>query len=124
MGYLYNFERLEVWNDARIFVKRIYSITKLFPNEEKFGLCSQIQRAAISVPSNLAEGMSRSSHKEQLRFIEIAYGSLMETYCQLYLSLDLQYLSNNDFDEIKLEIDKISNKINALNRSIKKRLNE
>ncbi len=123
MGYQYNFEKLEVWNDARHFVKAVYNITSHFPDKEKFGLSSQIQRASVSVVSNIAEGVSRNSVKEQIRFVEIAYGSLMEVYCQLYIAVDLGYLISELFETIKTEIDKIVNKLNALNRSLIKRLN-
>lgn len=123
MGYQYNFEKLEVWNDARHFVKAVYNITSHFPDKEKFGLSSQIQRASVSVVSNIAEGVSRNSVKEQIRFVEIAYGSLMEVYCQLYIAVDLGYLISELFETIKTEIDKIANKLNALNRSLIKRLN-
>jgi len=118
--YQYNFEKLEVWIDARAYVAVIYNLTKTFPAEERFSLCSQIQRAAISIVSNIAEGVSRVSLKEKIRFIEISYGSLMETYCQLCIALDLNYVTNDKFLEIKILIDKISNKLNALNRSYKK----
>ena len=118
MSYKYCFEKLDVWQDARLFVKEIYTITKLFPSEERYNLCSQIQRAAISIVSNIAEGLSRNSDKEKIRFIEIAYGSLMEVYCQIYISVDLLYITAQQFDELKSSIDKIANKLNALNRSI------
>ena len=117
--YQYSFEKLEVWKDARVFVSDIYSLTKIFPIEEKYVLCSQVQRAAISIVSNIAEGVCRSSAKERVRFIEIAYGSLMETYCQLCIALDLKYITENKFAEIKTTIDKIANKLNALNRYYK-----
>ena len=118
MSYKYSFEKLDVWQDARLFVKEIYTITKLFPSEERYNLCSQIQRAAISIVSNIAEGLSRNSDKEKIRFIEIAYGSLMEVYCQVYISVDLLYITVQQFDDLKSSIDKIANKLNALNRSI------
>ena len=124
MGYQYNFEKLEVWNDARHFVKAVYNITNNFPDNEKFGLSSQIQRASVSVVSNIAEGVSRNSVKEQIRFVEIAYGSLKEVYCQLYIAVDLGYLITELFDSIKAEVDKIANKLNALNRSLLKPLND
>jgi len=123
MGYQYNFEKLEVWQDARLFVKDIYSLTNSFPDKEKYGICTQMQRAAVSIVSNIAEGVSRNSTKEQIRFIEIAYGSLMEVYCQLYIAIDLNYLMSEQFETLKQNVDKISNKRNALNRSLQKRLN-
>ena len=121
-GYRYSFEKLEVWQDSRLFVKNIYSLTDNFPEKEKFGICSQLQRAAVSVVSNIAEGVSRKSTKEQKRFIEVAYGSLMEVYCQLYIAMDLKYMTSEQFDNIKTDIDKIANKLNSLNRSIQKRI--
>lgn len=122
--YQYSFEKLDVWKDARAFVKKIYDLTSQFPLKENYGLSSQMQRAAVSIASNIAEGMGRSTEKEQLRFLEIAYGSLMETLCQLYLALDLCYLSQDVFDSMKADVDKISNRINGLSKSIKERLNK
>ena len=124
MEYKYSFEKLEVWNDARNLVKMIYLHTNNFPERERFGLSSQMQRAAVSIVSNIAEGVSRNSVKEKIRFVELAYGSLMELYCQLYVSVDLDYLTPNTFTLIKAEIDKIANKANALKRSFIKQLND
>jgi len=123
MEYKYNFEKLEVWNDARNLVKMIYLQTDNFPEKERFGLSSQMQRAVVSIVSNIAEGVSRNSVKEKIRFVELAYGSLMELYCQLYVSVDLDYLTPSTFTLIKAEIDKIANKANALKRSFIKQLN-
>ncbi|MDL2290022.1 four helix bundle protein [Paludibacteraceae bacterium OttesenSCG-928-F17] len=117
MSYQYSFEKLEVWIDARFFVKEIYSVTKSFPKEESYILCSQMQRAAISISSNIAEGVSRISKREKIRFLEIAYGSLMEVYSQMHLALDLNYMGNSTFESLKLTVYKISNKLNALMRS-------
>jgi S23 ribosomal protein len=124
MEYKYSFEKLEVWNDARNLVKMIYLQTDNFPEKERFGLSSQMQRAAVSIVSNITEGVSRSSVKEKIRFLELAYGSLMELYCQLYVSVDLDYLTPDTFTLIKAEIDKIANKANALKRSFIKQLND
>ena len=124
MEYKYSFEKLEVWNDARNLVKMIYLQTDNFPEKERFGLSSQMQRAAVSIVSNITEGVSRSSVKEKIRFVELAYGSLMELYCQLYVSVDLDYLTHDTFTLIKAEIDKIANKANALKRSFIKQLND
>ncbi len=123
MEYKYSFEKLEVWNDARNLVKMIYLQTDNFPEKERFGLSSQMQRAVVSIVSNIAEGVSRNSVKEKIRFVELAYGSLMELYCQLYVSVDLDYLTPSTFTLIKAEIDKIANKANALKRSFIKQLN-
>jgi four helix bundle protein len=123
MEHKYSFEKLDVWNDARKFVIDIYALTKLMPAEERFGLCSQIQRASVSIVSNIAEGTTRFSDKEKIRYIEIAYGSLMEVYCQLYVALDLKYITIVHFQNVKISVNEISNKLNALNRAYQKRLN-
>lgn len=123
MDHKFSFEKLDVWQDARIFVKEIYQITDAFPKEERYGLSSQLQRAAVSVISNITEGTSRFSDKEKLRFIEISYTSLMEVYSQLIVALDLEYMNQNKLDSIKQTVYKISNKLTALYRSIQKRIN-
>lgn len=104
------------------FVVEIYKLSASFPSEEKFGLCSQLQRASVSVVSNIAEGVSRLSDKEKVRFIEISYGSLMEVYCQLYISLDLNYLTQVQFDKCKNTIDAIARQLSALIKAYKKRI--
>lgn len=119
----YSFEKLEVYNDARQYVKQVYLLTEVFPNKERFGLVSQIQRAAISVVSNIVEGTSRASNKEKERFIEVAYGSLLESYCQLQIAVDLNYITEKQLDEIQLQINKIANKLSALKRSYEQRAN-
>lgn len=117
----YSFEKLEVYQDARQFVKQVYLLTEIFPDKERFGLVSQIQRASVSVVSNIAEGTSRASDKEKERFIEIAYGSLLETFCQLQIANDLNYITLEQLNEIQLQINKIANKLSALKRSYSQR---
>lgn len=112
--FIYSFEKLEVWQLSRQMAVDVYHLLQKFPKSEHFGLCHQLRRAAISVPSNIAEGSGRISAKEQLHFIEIAYGSLMEVYCQLLLSLDLDYIDNEDFTKIKNAIDSIAKMLNKL----------
>lgn len=95
----YAFENLEVWKESRQLVLMIYRIQNTFPSFEKFGLGDQIRRAAVSVPSNIVEGNARYSTKEQIHFIEIAIGSLMEVYCQLILAFDLEYITADQLSE-------------------------
>lgn len=118
MDFIYSFEKLEVWKIAREYVKKIYELTLKFSNTEKFGLTQQIQRAAVSVSSNIAEGSGRTSPKEQKHFVEIAYGSLMETFSQLYLAYDLGYIDDNDLAEIKPLINNIAAQLCNLRKSI------
>ena len=123
MDFVYSFEKLDVWQEAHLLVKEIYRVTESFLNSEKYGLSNQIQRAAVSVVSNIAEGVSRFSPKEQIRFIEIAYGSLTEVYCQLIIAMDLNYINKEKLELLKTTILKISNQLNALKKSITKRNN-
>ncbi len=114
---IYSFEKLLVWQQARVLTKEIYLITKNFPDEEKFGLTSQLRRASVSICSNIAEGSSRNSYKDKARFTEIAYGSLMEVLNQLILSLDLNFLSQEKYEKSRLSIEEISNMLNGLRKS-------
>ena len=79
---MFNFEKLEVWNEAIAFADSVYTITRAFPNDERFGLTNQMRRAAVSISSNIAEGSSRSSRADFARFIEIATGSVFEVVSQ------------------------------------------
>ncbi|GAA4822914.1 four helix bundle protein [Algivirga pacifica] len=117
MSYQLPFEKLEVWHLSRQLVKEVYCITKTFPKEEQYGLSSQIQRAVISVPSNIAEGTSRTSYKDQAHFTQVAFSSLMEVNCQLILAIDLDYLSSERYDKIKALCSKVANMLNALRKS-------
>ena len=118
---MYNFERLEVWHVSRKLVTTVYQLLRSFPAEERYALCDQIRRAAISIPSNIAEGGSRTSPKEQMHFMEIAYGSLMELYCQLLIATDLGYLQKGQTDlaEANKLIDQIAKMLSGLRKSLK-----
>ena len=117
MEYLYAFERLDVWQVSRTFVKDIYVLLRTFPDFEAYNITSQIRRAAVSVSLNIAEGSTRNSLKEQSRFTEIAYGSLLEVYCSLLLAKDLNYIREEDFRNVSDKIKELSNKLNALKNS-------
>ncbi|MCP4438145.1 MAG: four helix bundle protein [Aureispira sp.] len=116
--YTYTFERLDVWQKSRTLVKAVYKLSKQFPKEEMFGLTNQVRRAAVSVSSNIAEGNSRFSKKDKARFIEIAYGSLMEILSQLIVAQDLEYIEQHNLDKIKPLIYEINNKLIALRKSL------
>lgn len=108
------FKNLIVYQKAKELVKQVYALLKQFPDDERFALCGQMRRAAISVPSNIVEGMARLSTKDQSHFLNIAYGSLMELYAQLDIAHDLGYLSENEFIKIETQIDEIDKMIVAL----------
>jgi four helix bundle protein len=115
----YSFEKLEVWNDSRDLTKLIYSITMEFPDDEKFGITNQMRRAVISVSSNIAEGSYRTTGKDKSNFMTIAFSSLMELLSQTIVSLDLKYISEDQYNEIRNQIEKVSNKLTALSKYFK-----
>lgn len=117
MDQLFAFEQLEVYQIARQYVKNIYELSDAFPAKEDFALTSQIRRAAISVTSNVAEGTSRFSLKDKSHFIEIAYGSLMETYSQLQVAVDLGYIKAETMGQIAPIVVELRNKLSALRKS-------
>ena len=110
----YSFEKLDVWQEARQLAVKIYKTTRDFPEDERFGMISQMRRACISISSNIAEGTSRFTSKDQVRFYEIAYGSLMELLNQLIISCDLEFLANENMLILRTDIDSISFKLSRL----------
>ena len=123
-GIVYSFEKLKVWQEAKKLVVNVYNLLDGFPKFEKYALCDQIRRAIVSVPSNIAEGSGRKSLKEQIHFLEISYGSLMETYNQLLIAIDLKYITEESVEAIKPTIDGVAKMINGLSGSYSKKLEE
>ena len=114
-----DFKKLEIWKNGITIVKHVYSLVQKLPSEEKFGLKSQLSRAAVSVPSNIAEGCSRNSEVEFKRFLEIALGSLFELETQLIISEELKFLDSGDLKSIFELISIESKMINSLISKIK-----
>ena len=115
--HTYPFEKLRVWHDARHLVKNVYGATRKFPRSEIYSLTSQMNRAALSVAANLAEGSARTSRKDQAHFTQIGYGSLMELACLLILAVDLEVLSKEQESTLREEIEAISRQLNALRKT-------
>ena len=113
----FSFEKLLVWQKSRVLAGEIYKLTLKFPKEELFGMTSQIRRCSVSIPSNIAEGSSRKTNKDKARFSEIAFGSALELVNQLIIALDLNYISENDYTEIRTKIQEVTFLINALHKS-------
>lgn len=122
--YEYNFEKLEVWKFSIDFAKKVYEITESFHDIEKFGLISQIRRAVVSISSNVAEGSAKQSLKDQARFTEMAFGSLMEILNQMILSFKLKFIKEKDYIDIRNYIENLSRQLNALKKSQLKRYKE
>jgi len=117
MAYTFYFEKLEVWNLAVDLAEEIYLLSQNFPEVEKFGLTSQMRRAAISVSSNLAEGSAKDSPREQARYTQIAYASMMELFSQLILAKRIGYITEKSFLDLSPSIEKLANKINNYRNS-------
>ena len=115
---LFNFTNLAAYQRAMDLVEKVYGLLKAFPKEEQYALCDQLRRAVVSVPSNIAEGLSRFSPKEEVHFIEISYGSLMETYCQLDIATRLGYISRDEFERLVKEIENIARPLSGLRKSL------
>ena len=124
IGIEYSFQKLNVWQESKKLVVDVYNLLDSFPQFEKYALCDQIRRAIVSVPSNIAEGSGRKSLKEQIHFLEISYGSLMEAYNQLLIAVDLTYISKESVEAIKLSIDGVAKMINGLSKSYSDKLSE
>jgi len=114
----YSFEKLNVWQEARVLVKSIYTITRTFPKEEIFGITSQMRRAAISICSNIAEESGRTTKPDQANFYRIAYSSLLELLNQLIISTDLTFISDSELIELRKKIDSIAFKLASLRNSL------
>lgn len=97
---MHKFKELGIWKKSRLFCSKIYNETATFPQEEKFGLTNQLRRASVSIPSNIAEGSSRSSNKDFARFLEIAIGSAYEVETQLLISAELGFLNQEKVTEL------------------------
>ena len=113
-----DFRNLTVWQKSVEFAKEIYQLTALFPEKEKYGLCSQLQRAAVSIPSNIAEGSSRRTSVEFARFLDIALGSAFEIETQLIISNQIGYLKNETFENLLAELSIIQKQTNKLRTTI------
>ena len=100
MSEINSYRDLDVWKQSRQLVKSVYQLSRSFPKEEQFGLTNQLRRAAISVPSNIAEGSGRNHSKDSIQFFFIARGSLYEIETQLIIASDLEFISGKQLDEV------------------------
>jgi len=114
--YVFSFEKLEVWQNARMFILDIYKLTSKFPSNELFGITSQIKRSSSSIATNIAEGTSRNTNKDKAHFLTISYSSAMETLNHLIISKDLNYVSETEYAASREKIEKICNQINSLKK--------
>ena len=120
----FNYERLTLWQKARMLVKEVYVLTRRFPNEEKYALTDQLRRAVVSVASNIAEGAGRFSEKEKLHFLSVAYGSLTEVSCQLTLACDLDMISGAEFGNLRQQIEELARIMSGYRESLLRKLKD
>ena len=114
-----NFKKLIVWQKAREFVKDVYLISKKFPKEELFGFTSQIRRAAVSITLNIAEGSGRGTNMDFAHFLDIAFGSALEVEAHIILSLDLEFITDEEFNILNVKIQEIQKMIKKLTDSLR-----
>jgi len=116
---MFKFEKLEIWQKAVEYADLVYKITNSFPSEERFGLTSQLRRSAVSVSSNIAEGSSRSSDTDFARFIEIAYGSLLESVSELEIARRQDFLGTEDCNEAYVKAEALGRMLSGIRRTLK-----
>ena len=119
----YSFKNLNAYIAAKNLVSQIYAVINTFPQEERYALSDQLRRAVISVPSNIVEGVNRISDKEKSHFLEIAYASLMEVYCQIDIATDLGYIDVDKNNELVQSINTVAKLISGLRRSYHSKTN-
>lgn len=121
---MFRYHDLKVWQLSMDLADRIYEVTTSFPHEERFGLTAQLRRCSVSVPSNIAEGHSRDSTLDFLRFLSISKGSLAEMETQLQLACRREYLSAEELHEIQTTMEKIGKMLSGLQSSLRRKLAE
>ena len=119
---IFQFERLVAWQKAKELTRCVYQLIASFPQHEQYALSSQIRRAVISIPSNIAEGSGRTSMKEKIHFLEIAFGSLMESFSQLQNAQDLEYIDEEDVEKLRPQFENIAKMLSGLKSSFEKKL--
>ena len=117
---MFKYHKLNIYNLAKELVVDVYRVTKEFPTHERYSLTSQINRSAISIPSNIAEGSGRISLNEQLHFLTIAYSSLLELTCQLEISYEIGYISGSDLNDFMKKSKDLAVKISNYKNYLKK----
>ena len=122
MEECFSFENLKVYQVARKLVKDIYLLQNTFPKEERYALGDQVRRAAVSITANLAEGSGRQSVKEKMHFIEIAFGSMTEVFCELQTACDLHYIQEEQLDALRPQFTEVAKMLSGLRNTLNARL--
>lgn len=115
---MFRFEKLDVWQKAVDLADRVYVVTRGFPDEERFGLTSQMRRASVSISSNIAEGSGRGSKKDFAHFVEISYGSLMEVVSQVQVAVRQRFLKEDDRNILYADAEELARMLSGLKTSL------
>ena len=118
----FSFEKLDVYQKARKLIKDIYLLQNEFPKEERYALGDQVRRAATSIAANLAEGSGRQSIREKIHFVEIAFGSMTEVFCELQTACDLGYIKEEQLDALRHQFTDIAKMLSGLRNTLNKKL--
>ena len=120
---MFSFEKLRVYQYARELVKDVYLLQDTFPKDERYALGDQIRRAATSITANLAEGSGRQSLKEKIHFIEIAFGSMTEVFCELQTACDLNYIKPEQLDALRPQFTEVAKMLSGLRSNLEQQIN-
>lgn len=115
-----DYKKINAWERSHRFFLGIYELTEQFPSDEKFGIISQLRRAALSIPTNIAEGCGRSTERELVRFMDIASGSASEVDYLLYLAMELNYIDQDQYDTASNELTEIRKMISGYIKTVRK----
>ncbi len=118
------YKKLDAYQIAKEFTLYVYSLLKKYPSFEQFAICDQLRRAAVSVPSNIAEGMGRMAIKERIHFLEISYGSVIEVLCQLDISYSLGYISEQELDNAEEIASRLTKVMSGLRKSLSEKIDQ
>ena len=122
IAFDFSYRKLNVYQLSKNLVTDVYKLVEKFPKAETYALSDQMRRAVISIPSNISEGTSKASPKEQFHFIEIAYGSLMEIMCQAEIAFDQHYITQDDLSLIEEKIVSIYKMLSSMQSTLKSRI--
>lgn len=118
---MFRFQKFDVWHKGIAFANLVYALTRKFPTDERFGLTSQMRRAAVSISANIAEGSGRSSDRELIRFIEIAYGSLMEVVSEAHVARNQNFLAEEDMTTLVAQAGELAKMLSGLKSHLENR---
>ncbi len=117
---MHNFKKLRIWDESMVLVSETYNMTKTFPDFEKFGLASQMNRCAVSIPSNIAKGSSKNSDKHFANYLEISLGSAFEWETQLIIAFNQEYISEELYNQLEQQIKQLQKMISSFKSNLLK----